>query len=95
MTEAAAPLLTGLVAATFTPMNVDGAIDLQRIAAVCDFVLEQGVDGLFVCGSTGESPSLTIDERMVVAETYIESWRLMPSNWSPMPSQWFPPLTIR
>ena len=73
MTEAAAPLLTGLVAATFTPMNVDGAIDLQRIAAVCDFVLEQGVDGLFVCGSTGESPSLTIDERMVVAETYIEA----------------------
>jgi len=72
MTETATPLLTGLVAATFTPMKSDGAIDLQRIAAVCDFVLGQGVDGLFVCGSTGESPSLTIDERMVVAETYIE-----------------------
>jgi len=72
MTETAPPLLTGLVVATFTPMKSDGAIDLQRIAAVCDFVLGQGVDGLFVCGSTGESPSLTIDERMVVAETYIE-----------------------
>ena len=72
MTETAPPLLTGLVAATFTPMKRDGAIDLQRIAAVCDFVLGQGVDGLFVCGSTGESPSLTIDERMVVAETYID-----------------------
>jgi len=73
MTEPATPLLTGLVAATFTPMNSDGAIDLQRIPAVCDFVLGQGVDGLFVCGSTGESPSLTIDERMAVAETYIEA----------------------
>jgi len=73
MTETAPPLLTGLVAATFTPMKSDGAIDLQHIAAVCDFVLGQGVDGLFVCGSTGESPSLTIDERTAVAETYIEA----------------------
>jgi len=73
MTEAVTPLLTGLVAATFTPMNGDGAIDLQRIPAVCDFVLGQGVDGLFVCGSTGESPSLTLDERMLVAQTYVEA----------------------
>ncbi len=73
MTEAVTPLLTGLVAATFTPMNGDGAIDLQRIPALFDFVLGQGVDGLLVCGSTGESPSLTIDERMAVAETYIEA----------------------
>ena len=73
MTEAATPLLTGLVAATFTPMRSDGAIDLQRIPAVCDFVLGQGVDGLFVCGSTGESPSLTLDERMLVAQTYVEA----------------------
>jgi len=73
MTEAVTPLLTGLVAATFTPMNGDGAIDLQRIPAVCDFVLGQGVDGLFVCGSTGESPSLTLDERMLVAQSYVEA----------------------
>ena len=66
----ATPLLTGLVAATFTPMKSDGCLDLQRIAAVCDFVLGQGVDGLFVCGSTGESPSLTTDERMQVAAEY-------------------------
>jgi len=66
----ATPLLTGLVAATFTPMKSDGCLDLQRIAAVCDFVLGQGVDGLFLCGSTGEAPSLTNEERMQVASAY-------------------------
>ena len=50
MSETKTPLLKGLVAATFTPMKSTGALDLQRIPAVCDFVLGQGVDGLFVCG---------------------------------------------
>jgi N-acetylneuraminate lyase len=51
-------------------MKSDGCLDLQRIAAVCDFVLGQGVDGLFLCGSTGEAPSLTNEERMQVASAY-------------------------
>ncbi|HIF40470.1 MAG TPA: N-acetylneuraminate lyase [Planctomycetes bacterium] len=66
-------LLSGLVAATFTPMKRDGALDLARVPAVCDFVLGQGVSGLFLCGSTGESPSLTVDERMAVSDAYIEA----------------------
>ena len=66
-------LLSGLVAATFTPMKSDGSLDLGRIPDVCNFVLSQGVSGLFLCGSTGESPSLTVDERMAVSEAYIEA----------------------
>ncbi|MEO2149831.1 MAG: dihydrodipicolinate synthase family protein [bacterium] len=66
----ATPLLTGLVAATFTPLKHDGDIDLGKIPAACDFVLGQGVAGLFLCGSTGESPSLTTEERMQVASAY-------------------------
>ncbi|MEC9476776.1 MAG: dihydrodipicolinate synthase family protein [Planctomycetota bacterium] len=73
MSDTREPLLKGLVAATFTPMKSDGAVDGQRIPAVCDFVLDQGADGIFVCGSTGESPSLTVAERMVVAETYFRA----------------------
>lgn len=65
-----APLLTGLVAAAFTPMKSDGNIDLDRVSTACDFVLGQGVAGLFLCGSTGESPSLTTEERMQVAAAY-------------------------
>ena len=66
----ATPLLTGLVAATFTPLKHAGDIDLGKIPAACDFVLGQGVEGLFLCGSTGESPSLTTEERMQVASAY-------------------------
>jgi N-acetylneuraminate lyase len=66
-------LLSGLVAAAFTPMKDDGALDLARVPTVCDFVLGQGVSGLFLCGSTGESPSLTVDERMAVSEAYLEA----------------------
>ena len=66
-------LLSGLVAAAFTPMMNDGSLDLGRIPAVCNFVLGQGAGGLFLCGSTGESPSLTVDERMAVSEAYIEA----------------------
>ncbi len=66
-----APLLSGLIAATFTPMKADGDVDLEAIPAVTDYVLGQGASGLFVCGSTGESPSLTVDERRAVAAAYI------------------------
>ena len=67
------PLLSGLVAAAFTPMEGDGGLDLGRVPAVCDFVLGQGVSGLFLCGSTGEGPSLSVDERMAVSEAYLEA----------------------
>jgi N-acetylneuraminate lyase len=66
-------LLSGLIAATFTPMASDQSVDLAAIPGVTDFILDQGADGLFVCGSTGESPSLTLDERMAVTEAYIGS----------------------
>ena len=67
------PLLTGLIAATFTPMASDQSVDISAVPGVTDFVLGQGADGLFVCGSTGESPSLTLEERMAVTEAYIDA----------------------
>lgn len=63
--------LQGLIAATFTPMQEDGALNLNAVPAIADFVIGQGVDGLFVCGSTGEGTSLTGNERRAVSEAYI------------------------
>lgn len=65
--------LTGLVAATFTPMKADGSLDLSRVPAVVDHLHRDGVSGLYVLGSTGEGVSLTTEERMVVAEAYVEA----------------------
>ena len=38
-----------------------------------DYLLENGVEGIYACGSTGEGPSLTSDERREVAEGYVTS----------------------
>jgi N-acetylneuraminate lyase len=63
--------LTGLVAAVFTPMHEDGNVDLARIPVVTDYVIGSGCSGLYVCGSTGEGPSLTTAERRAVSEAYV------------------------
>lgn len=62
-----------LIAAAFTPMHDDGSVNLAAIPGIVDFVLGQGgggVDGLFLCGSTGEFSSLTLAERMDVTAAY-------------------------
>ncbi len=67
--------LTGLIAATFTPMHHDGQVNLDPIPSIVERLMRQGVRGLYVCGSTGEGPSLTTDERERVAAAYVESVR--------------------
>jgi N-acetylneuraminate lyase len=64
--------LTGLVAAPHTPFHGDGSLNPKAIAAQCELLLESGVRGAFVCGTTGESLSLTVAERMTITETWRE-----------------------
>lgn len=68
---------TGLVAAVFTPMKADGSLNLEMVRPVVDRLArpEHGVRALFVCGSTGEGPSLASWERKAVAEEYIRATR--------------------
>ena len=63
-------LLTGLIAAPHTPMNEDYSLNLRVIPRQVEILLSDGVRGAFVCGSTGESHSLTVSERMQVAERW-------------------------
>lgn len=65
--------VTGLIAATFTPMHSDGAVNLDPIPAIVEHLIETGVKGLYVNGSTGEGPSLTGSERRAVAEAYVRA----------------------
>lgn len=60
--------LDGLVAATYTPLDEDGAVNPSIIGPMVEHLLENGVEGLYVCGSTGEGMSLSSDERKLVAE---------------------------
>jgi N-acetylneuraminate lyase len=63
----------GLMAATFTPMRDDGSLNLEVVGAVVDHLLNDGIVGLYVCGTTGEGHALTVVERRLVAEAYIEA----------------------
>ncbi|XP_004067729.2 N-acetylneuraminate lyase [Oryzias latipes] len=63
--------LTGLVAATFTPLTTKGEINLSVIGPYVEYLIEkQGVKSIFVNGTTGESPSLSVAERKALAEEW-------------------------
>jgi N-acetylneuraminate lyase len=62
----------GLIAAPPTPMRADGEVDLDRIEALAGFLARNGVLGAFVCGTTGEGLSLTVQERMDVVRRWVD-----------------------
>ncbi len=65
--------LVGLVAAPFTPMDPSGKLNLSVIPRYFDLLISNGVNGAFICGSTGEGVSLTTRERMQVAALHAQS----------------------
>lgn len=65
--------LTGLIAATYTPMHEDGSLNLGQVPRMVDYLERAGIDGLYICGSTGEGMSLSSDERRTVAEAYVQA----------------------
>lgn len=62
--------LKGIIPPLVTPLADRDALDLAGLERVIDHVLAGGVHGLFVLGSTGEAPSLSIDlQRQVITES--------------------------
>lgn len=67
------PCLIGLIAAPYTPMYEDGNLNLQKIESYAQHLISKNcVNGVFICGTTGESVSLTTEERKLVAEKWVE-----------------------
>lgn len=52
-----------IFAAMLTPFNDDGSLSLAGVAPLVDFVLKQGVHGMYASGSTGESVLQSVEER--------------------------------
>ncbi len=63
----------GLIAAPFTPMRADGALNLDAVNAYARWLHHNGVVGAFICGTTGEGMSLTLDERRQVAGRWVSA----------------------
>jgi N-acetylneuraminate lyase len=71
MTKAAIRL-TGLVAATHSPFSADGSLALDVIERQAEHLQDQGVGTVFIGGSTGESQSLSLSERLALAQRWSE-----------------------
>jgi N-acetylneuraminate lyase len=65
------PLLPGLVAAPFTAFKANGDVAYDAISPHARMLARNGVIGAFICGTTGEGSSLTINERKEIAETWM------------------------
>ena len=61
-------ILSGLIAATFTPFLPNEEVNLTIIPQMADLLVRNGVSGAFICGTTGEGFSMTSDERQRTAE---------------------------
>ena len=61
---AASPAPFGLViTAMVTPFAADGSVDLDLAARLASHLVDHGSDGLVLCGTTGESPTMSWDEQ--------------------------------
>lgn len=67
--------LTGLIAATHTPFHADGTLHLAIVEHQAAHLLANDVQAAFIGGTTGESHSLTLDERRALARRWMEVTR--------------------
>jgi 4-hydroxy-tetrahydrodipicolinate synthase len=57
-----------LIVALVTPFTPEGSVDLPALMRLAQHCIAQGCDGVLVNGTTGESPSLTLDEMLLAVE---------------------------
>lgn len=65
-------MLTGSLVAIVTPMFDDGRLDLEALKKLIDFHVDAGTDGIVIVGTTGESPTVDVDEHCLLIKTTIE-----------------------
>lgn len=65
----------GIWPAMLTPLDESGHPALEVIDALVELFVSQGLDGLYVLGSTGQGPLLNVDERRAAAERVVRSAR--------------------
>lgn len=69
----ASPRFGRLLTAMVTPFDGEGNLDEKRCAQLANKLFDEGSDGVLVNGTTGESPTISRDERVRVFKTVLES----------------------
>lgn len=65
-------MITGSIVAIVTPMLEDGSLDLPRFRSLIDFHVKEGTDAIVVVGTTGESPTVDVDEHCELIRVAVE-----------------------
>ena len=64
--------ITGSLVAIITPMHEDGSLDLPGMRRLVDYHIQEGTDAIVVVGTTGESPTVDVDEHHEIIKTVVE-----------------------
>ena len=64
--------LTGSIVALITPMQDDGSVDYAALRKLIDWHIAQGTDCIGVVGTTGESPTVNVDEHCEIIRVSVE-----------------------
>jgi len=65
-------MLSGSLVAIVTPMLADGALDLPRLKSLIDWHVQEGTDGIVIVGTTGESPTVDVEEHCTLIRSAVE-----------------------
>ncbi|MES2501514.1 MAG: 4-hydroxy-tetrahydrodipicolinate synthase [Pseudomonadota bacterium] len=65
-------MLQGSLVAIVTPMFDDGSLDLDALRKLIDWHIDAGTDGIVIVGTTGESPTVDVDEHCLLIKTTVE-----------------------
>jgi 4-hydroxy-tetrahydrodipicolinate synthase len=68
-------VLGEVLTAIVTPFDKDGRVDVTRFRELAEFLVDNGSDGIVVCGTTGESPTLTDAEKIELWEAAVDLLR--------------------
>ena len=66
-------IFTGAATALVTPLNNDGSVNFERLKTLVNEQIEDGIDALVICGTTGEKSTLRYDEHLRVIEESVKS----------------------
>ena len=71
-------IFTGAGVAIVTPMHENGDVNYEKLSEILEEQIAGGTDAIIICGTTGESSTLTHEEHLDVIRYTVEESRLSP-----------------